>query len=118
MKKIALNLVSLAALLPAVIASAQGPGTLPPPPTTSVGGLIGILCNILGWAFVILILLAIVFVIVAAFRYLSASGDPEKIKKANYTLLYAAVAVAVGILAKGVPLIVSSIVGGAVAATC
>ncbi len=116
MKKV---LIGIASMLPAVIASAQTTAPpLPPPPATNIGGLIAILCNVLGWAFVILILLAVVFVIVAAFRYLTAAGDPEKVKKANYTLLYAAISVAVALLAKAVPLIVTSIVGSSVGAVC
>ncbi len=103
------------AFLP-VIASAQ---TLPPPPVTTPGGLINnVLCPILGWAFTILILLAVVFVLVAAFRYLTAAGDPEKVKHANYTLLYAAIAVAVAILAKAVPLIMGSLVSSTISVSC
>ena len=119
MNRKVLSLSGLLALLPAVSAFAQT-ATLPPPPPNSTTplGLIGIMCNILGWVFVLLILLAVVFVIVAAFRYLTAAGDPEKVKKANYTLLYAAIAVAVAILAKAVPLLVSSLVGGNITLSC
>ncbi len=109
LKKIYLG-SGLAALLPA-LASAQSP-VLPPAPAQNAPDLITrVICPVLGWVFVLLILLAVVFVIVSAFRYLTAAGDPEKVKKANYTLLYAAIAVAVAILAKAVPLIVASLVG-------
>jgi formate-dependent nitrite reductase membrane component NrfD len=59
--------------------------------------------------FTFLIVLAIVFVLVAAFKYLTAAGDPEKVKSASHTLIYAAVAVVIAILAKGVPLIIGSL---------
>src|SRR5690242_5782849 len=76
--------------------------------TNSIGNSI---CQLLNYAFYGLILLAIVFVLIAAFKYLTAQGDPEKVKSASKTLIYAAVAVAVGILAQAIPLIVGSFLG-------
>lgn len=84
------------------------------PPVTSLPELVsraGPLCTAINWAFTILIIIAIVFVLIAAFKYLTAAGDPEKVKSASHTLVYAAVAVAVGILAKGIPLIVGNFFG-------
>ncbi len=72
----------------------------------------GIICTIINWIFWLLIVLTIIFVLVAAFRYLTASGDPEKVKAAGATLLYAAVAIVVALIAKGLPLIISSFIGG------
>lgn len=83
-----------------------------PPPITSLGGFIGYLCTAINWLFTFLIVLAIVFVLVAAFKYLTAAGDPEKVKAASHQLIYAAVAVAVAIVAKGVPLIIGSFFTG------
>lgn len=78
---------------------------------SNVQGLQLVICRVAGFVFGFLIILAIVYVLVAAFRYLTAGGDPEKITKANHTLIYAAVAVAVAVLARAVPLIASSLVG-------
>ena len=64
---------------------------------------------VISWIFSILILIAVIFVFVAAFRYLTAQGDPEKVKKANHTLLYAAIAIAVALLAWSVPYLVAAI---------
>ncbi len=102
-------LIGLMVVVLPIIAGAQA---LPPPPATTIGGVINIFCGILGWAFTILFLLAVVFVLVAAFYYLTSSGEPEKIKTANKTLLYAAVAVAIALLSRGVPFIVSNLVRG------
>ena len=70
------------------------------------------------WAFYFLIVLAVIFVIVAAFKYLTAAGDPEKVKAAGATLLYAAVAIGVALLAKAVPLVVGSFVGASGVSSC
>ena len=67
---------------------------------------------IINWIFWLLIVLTIIFVLIAAFKYLTAGGDPEKVKSAGSTLLYAAIAVVVALIAKGLPLIVSSFIGG------
>ena len=77
-----------------------------------ITGQAGIICVVINWIFWLLIVLTIIFVLYAAFLYLTAAGDPEKVKGASHTLLYAAVAVIVALIAKGLPLIVSGFIGG------
>lgn len=73
------------------------------------------LCAIVNWAFWLIIVFSIIFTLVAAFRYLTAAGDPEKVKAAGATLLYVAVAIVVALIAKGFPTIISSFIGGGLA---
>jgi len=94
------------------------PPPVPRPPITSVGGIIGIMCTVFNWMFYFLIILTVIFILFAAFKYLTAGGDPEKVKGANYMLIYAAVAVVVALIAKGFPLIVGTLVGTTGLATC
>jgi hypothetical protein len=106
----------LALALP-VFASAQisQPPISAPSSITNINqitGAAGIICTIINWVFWLLIVLTIIFVLVAAFKYLTAAGDPEKVKSAGSTLLYAAIAVVVALIAKGLPLLVSSFIGG------
>jgi len=107
---------ALALALP-IFASAQ----ITQPPVTAPGnitninqiaGSAGIICTIINWVFWLLIVLTIIFVLVAAFKYLTAAGDPEKVKAAGSTLLYAAIAVVVALIAKGLPMIISTFIGG------
>lgn len=86
----------------------------PLPPGKDIGTVLQIFCTLANWAFTFLVVLAVIFVVWAAFNYLTAAGDPEKVKAASHRLIYAAVAIAVAILARSVPLIVGTIVGGAV----
>jgi hypothetical protein len=69
-------------------------------------------CTIINWVFWGIIMLSVIFTLVAAFRYLTAGGDPEKVKRAGSTLLYVVVAVVVALIAKGFPIIISSFIGG------
>ena len=46
-------------------------------------------------------ILAFIFIFVAAFQYFTAAGNPEKVKEANKRLLWAFIAIAVGLMAYG-----------------
>lgn len=99
--------VSFAQLEPAPITIPGGQDT----GITDTGSLFDTICVILDYIFTGLIILAIIFVLIAAFKYLTAGGDPEKVKAASKTLIYAAVAVAVGIIAQAIPIIVGNFLG-------
>jgi uncharacterized membrane protein YagU involved in acid resistance len=117
--------VSIASLVITLAASAQsafaqdippaGPAVNPSSPPqgqiTSIQGILNTVCIVFDWMFYFLIALAVIFIIVAAFKYLLAGGDAEKIKGAGSTLIYAAVAVGVALLARAIPLIVASFLG-------
>jgi len=123
LRKFALDLVvpvvSLAAPLLAAAQVPPSPITAPEAGINSIGAVGSSLCTITNWLFYFLILLAVIFIIVAAFKYLTAAGDPEKVKAASHALLYAAIAIVVGILAKAVPSLVGSIIGqGGVSTGC
>jgi uncharacterized membrane protein len=61
--------------------------------------------------FLILLTLAIIFIIIAAYKYLTAGGDESKVSSAHKTLIYALVAIAVGLLAQGLVYLVAELVG-------
>ena len=88
-----------------------GTSNTPTTNITSMSGVLGLFCAVFGWFFYGLIILAVIFILVAAFRYLTAGGDPENIKKAGSVLMYAAVAIAVALLAKAIPMVIGSFLG-------
>ncbi len=103
----------LAMVLAPAISLAQTPGGVPPEPAPYVpgaGGVYAILDNIITIAFYILMLLAILFILWAAFNYLTAGGDAEKVEKAQRMLLYAVIAIVIGILARSIPWIIATFV--------
>ena len=85
---------------------------------TSMQGVLQILCSVFAWAFYFLIVLAVIFIIVAGFKYLTAAGDPEKVKGAGTMLLYTAVAIGVALLARAVPLVIGSFLGASGVSSC
>jgi len=118
--------VAAIVLLPLVASAAgiTGPqtptasGAVPSQSISSLQDILNSVCTIFGWLFVFLIALAIIFVVIAAFKYLTAGGDPEKVKTAGGTLLYAAIAVGVALLARAIPLIVSNFLGATLPGSC
>lgn len=75
---------------------------------TTVSGVVDLLRGVVRWVYVIFFIFAVLFIILAAFTYLTAGGDPEKTNKAKDQLIYAAVAIAVALLAVGFQSIVSN----------
>ena len=53
------------------------------------------------WVYIIFFVIAVLMILFAAFTYLTAAGNEEKVKKARDSIIYAAVAVAVALLAVG-----------------
>ena len=89
---------------------------VPPPnvgaPIESVDEGISLLEQILTWIATIFWIVAIIFVLYAGFLYLTAGGDSEKVQKANHQLIYAVIAIIVGLMAFGLPLLVENFLEG------
>jgi hypothetical protein len=72
-------------------------------PDTDVIATIG---NIADWLFYILIGVSVLFIVIAGLEYVTARGDPEKIKSAGQKVLYALIGIIVASLAKGLVVLV------------
>lgn len=66
--------------------------------------------RILRWTYYAFFILAIYFILLAAFSYFTAGGNPEKIQKANTSLLWAFVAIAIGLISVGAAQIITSFI--------
>jgi hypothetical protein len=86
-----------------------------PQGVTSFGGFIEIFKTLITWIFTLLLIFAVLFIIMAAFTYLTAGGDEEKVQKAHQKIIYAVIAIAVAFLAQGVSYVVGELLnsGGA-----
>lgn len=97
------------------LASAQFTGTPPTEPPivgNTYGGVIDIFKTVSGWMLGILIALAVVFLIYAAFLYLTSGGEQESLTKAKNYLVYAIIAIGVGLLARGLVILAGTLFAG------
>lgn len=62
--------------------------------------------NIAKWFYNIILALGVIFVLIAAFYYLTGGGNPQTIQKANKQLFYAVIAVIVAIAAFSIKTII------------
>jgi len=81
-------------------------------PITTLGEAKNTITIIVRWIIAIFWIITVLFLIIAAFRYLTAAGDPEKIGKAKQSLIYAIIAAAIALLANGIQLIVKQLLTG------
>ena len=103
-----LSLVLLSLVAAPMLVSAQNitkPGDLPSfnsnvtnDNLTHVSGWVGILLTIVRWVYTILFIVAVLFILLAAYNFVMSKGDPEKVSAAKKQLLYAVVGIAVGLL--------------------
>jgi len=105
MKRIILSLILVGLLVLPAVSLAQAPRSAP---TVSV---IKVLDNIVDWLFSILLIIAVIWLIVAGYYFITAQGDPERIAKARNMVLYALIGVLIAFLARGLVLLVERIVG-------
>lgn len=92
------------------VASAQTIGGLPITrvgPQT-VGGIVDLLKGVVRWVYIIFFIVAVLFILFAAFTYLTAGGNEEKVKSAKNSLIYAAVAIVIAFLAVGFETIIGT----------
>lgn len=67
--------------------------------------------SITDWIFVILVALAGIFIIIGAMTLLMSAGTPEKVTSGRNYIMYAAIGLIVGFLAKAIPNLVRMISG-------
>ena len=114
MKKYITSLTGLGALALARVALAAPQGPPVPMPegalqtTTDVSGLLIVAVDWIFWA---LIVFAVAMFLIGGYYYVTSGGEAEKVSKANKTLLYAALAVVVALVAAGIPFVVVSFIG-------
>ncbi|RJQ28154.1 hypothetical protein C4565_04120 [Candidatus Parcubacteria bacterium] len=94
-------------LLTPALAMAQATGV----DVSTVGGLVGKVNTFVKLAVAVLFVLATIFIVMAAFKYLTGKGDPNEIKKAQAMIVWAIVAMVVALFAWAIPKIVTNFLG-------
>jgi heme/copper-type cytochrome/quinol oxidase subunit 2 len=108
-------LISSICFLPLAV-SAIAPGTIPEAgelgiqesPIETAGGLLSVIADVVRWVYILFFIVAVMFILFAAFNYLTAGGEAEKIKTSHRQIIYAIIAIAVALLAVGVTAIIQN----------
>ncbi len=82
-----------------------------PSPITSVQGVLNLMCYFAVYFFYTVIIITVIMIVYAAFLYVTARDNTEKTTRARKTITYAAVGVAVSLLAVGFPNIIEGLAG-------
>jgi hypothetical protein len=77
-----------------------------------------VLCPVATLLYSVALVVGIMMAIVAAYKYLFSGGNPEAVRSAHKALTYAAIGIAVAIIASGVPIIVAGLLGLGMAKPC
>jgi len=81
------------------------------PSGTGINQVIAIINTLSLWMLYGLLVVAGVFIVYAAYLYLTAAGDSEKVKSASNVIIYAVVAIGVGLLSRVIVAIAKGLVG-------
>lgn len=97
MKKIIKWVSSLALLSPAIALAEDIP--VPKPGRTPGGDLVSLITTISNTILLLVGVVAVLFLILGGFQYISSAGNPETIGKAKHTILYAVIGILVTLVA-------------------
>lgn len=90
------------------IASTANGATAPTNIITDSQSVVNLFCAALAWLFWGLIIVGIAMFFVGGYIYATSNGEPEKVGKATKTLTYAAIAIVVALVARGVPILIGA----------
>jgi len=71
-----------------------------------------ILKPVVQWTYTIFFAVAVIFILIAAFSFLTAKGNPEKINSARSQIMWACVAIAIALISVGAAQIINTLIGG------
>jgi len=83
----------------------------PTGPTTG-GAVVELIVQLTNWLFVGFMVLAVIFIVLAAWQFISSNAEPAAVAQARSKLLWAVVAIIVAVLSRGIVTAARSIIGG------
>jgi len=85
------------------------------PDIRDIHDIYNLILKVARWFQAFFFVIAAIFVIIAAFTYLTSGGDEDKVKRAKTELIYAVIAIVVALLAFVVVAIMRNFLGGGTA---
>lgn len=110
-KKIAYGAGALPLLAFAQTTNIQGGYQTPTNIVTTYNDVPNLINGAANWILGILLAAAVIFILIAAFNYLTSAGDEKKTAAAKKMVTYAIIAIALGLLARGVIALVLTFFG-------
>jgi len=102
-------LASVLILSFASIAFAFHTGTAHEAPVVTPEKINTLVGNVINFIFTVLLIGAAIFIIIAAFQFLTGGGDAEQLTQARGKIIWAGVAIVVAFLARGLPTVFENI---------
>ena len=109
MKKVLPALVLISLLVVPVVSLAQE--TIPEGVIDAPEDLIDLIDTIADWIFTALMAIAVIFLVIAGFMWVTAGGNVENTTKARQMLINALIGIAIGLGAKGLVAVVRTLIG-------
>jgi hypothetical protein len=107
---LALPVVAVTGVDPTKTTADPSSGNLPTGPTTG-NQLLALVDVATNWIFAIFTVLTIIFVLLAAFQFVTAGGDAAKVGEARQKLIWASVGIIIALASKGLVPVIKNIVG-------
>jgi len=85
-------------------------GGIPAGPQSGAN-LVAILDVIVDWVFVIVLIFSVIFIVLAGWQFITQGGNAQAVSEARMKLLWAAIGIAVAVMARGIPVVVRNIIG-------
>ncbi|MFA4999313.1 MAG: hypothetical protein WC519_01120 [Parcubacteria group bacterium] len=83
---------------------------VPEVPLNNIQQILDLVNKIVNWVFAFFFAAAIFFILWAAFDFLTAAGKEEKLASAKNRLIYAAIGIALALVARSIPLLVQTFI--------
>ncbi len=121
-KKFFLSLAAIMMMLPIIVLAAGSPDTsgvnIAPfntgntaSPVNSVNGVFDIIRNIVIWIYRAFFVVAVIFILMAAYNFIQGGTNEKKIEIAKGQLKYAAISIVVALIASGLSFIIAQFLG-------
>lgn len=107
-----LSIISLIILFDGIVMAQTISGFEPPTDINSFDQIVTLVSDVVRWIYILFFIIAVAIIIFAAFTYLGAGDNPDNAVKARKMITYAAIAIAVALLAVSFRIIIENFLTG------
>ncbi len=68
-------------------------------------------CTIRNWVFTFALIIGVIYILIAAVKYMNSGGDASKVSEVHRAVIWAAIGIGVALVAAAVPSLVGSFLG-------